>query len=56
MMHLGGYHDACDILQRTHDTLRCTHGISPDVLMVSPNVLNIPRYSEHTLYRVLILI
>ena len=57
-----------DVLMVSPDVLntpRCTHDIPPmyswyppDVLMVSPdvlntpNVLNIPRCTEHTLYRV----
>ena len=41
-----------------HDIPRCSQDIFPDVLMVSPDVLNTPRCAEdpqcteHTLYRV----
>ena len=36
----------------THDIPRCTHGIPP-MYWTPPDVLNIPRSTEHTLYRVI---
>ena len=40
-----------NIPQCTHDIPRCTHGIPP-MYWTPPDVLNIPRCTEHTLYRV----
>ena len=47
------------ISPRCSEDPRCIHDIPPNVLMVSlrclntPDVLNIPRCTEHTLYRVM---
>ena len=43
-----------DILQCTHGIPQCTHGIPP-MYWTPPDVLNIPRCTEHTLYRVVLL-
>ena len=36
-----------------HDINRCTHGIPPMYSWYPPDVLNTPRCTEHTLYRVI---